>query len=239
MVNGNFLTCETKNGLMDIYVSSPQSEAKFPVVLVFQEAFGVNSHIRSVCDRLADEGFMAAAPDLFHRMGRRIEVPYSERKDIMPLLAKMKNEEIIEDARTTMNFLDILPSADTSNYSTLGFCLGGFSSALCATKMNIKKMVSFYGAGMVRPRDGIGLTPILNDLGKIKASCLFFFGGQDASIPRTDIIEIEKKLSASKVTFEADIFQNSDHGFFCDERKTFSEEDARIAWKKTLQFLRQ
>ncbi|MFP5385877.1 MAG: dienelactone hydrolase family protein [Bacteriovoracia bacterium] len=239
MITGNFLTCETKKGLMDIYVSSQQTRIRLPIVLVFQEAFGVNSHIRSICDRLAEEGFLAAAPDLFHRMGRRIEIPYSERKSIMPLLAKMRNQEIVEDARETLNFLDVLPTADTNNYSTLGFCVGGFSSALCATQMNVKKMVSFYGAGMVRPREGVGLTPFIDEMKKIKAPCLFFFGGMDASIPRTDIIEIEKKLSASKVSFEADIFENSDHGFFCDERKSYNQEDASIAWKKTLQFLRQ
>lgn len=237
MCSENFLTANTNSGLMDIYVACPETEAKVPLVLVFQEAFGVNSHIRSVCDRLAKAGFMAAAPDLFHRLGRRIVVPYSERKEIMPLLGKMRNEEIVQDAVDTIAFLRDLPNADVTNLSTLGFCVGGFASVLCATRIPVRKMISFYGAGMVKPREGIGLHPLLNDLENIKGTCLFFFGGKDASIPASEVKEIERKLTTSEIPFEVDIFENSDHGFFCDERKSYNQVDASIAWKKSLSFL--
>lgn len=239
MTTGKFLTCEASNSLMDIYVSGPASKERAPVVIVLMEAFGVNHHIQSICDRLAQEGFLAAAPDIYHRFGRRIEVPYGERKDIMPLLGKLTNDGIIKDVRATINFLEDLPTADTKSINTLGFCVGGFASALSATKLSVKKMVSFYGGGMVHPRDGIGLTPILNDLGSIKSKCLFFFGGQDVSISHDDIGAIEQKLTSSKVPFEVSIFENSDHGFFCDERKTYNKEDAEVAWNKTLKFLKE
>lgn len=238
MCSENFLTVETQSGLMDVYIATPETDQKVPVVLVFQEAFGVNSHIRNICDRLAREGFLAAAPELFHRAGRRIEIPYTERQKFLPLLGQMTNEDIIHDAQDTLKFLKDLPNADVSSFSTIGFCVGGFASALCATRMDVKKMVSFYGAGMVKRREGIGLEPILDDLNKIKGPCLFFYGGKDVSIPHSDINLIEKKLSASEIPFEVDIFENSDHGFFCDERKTHNQSDASIAWKKTLKFLR-
>jgi carboxymethylenebutenolidase len=182
---------------------------------------------------------VAAAPDIYHRFGRKIDVPYSERKEIMPLLGKLTNNAIIKDIRDTINFLEDLPTADTKSVSTMGFCVGGFASALAATKLSIKRMISFYGGGMVHSREGIGLTPILNDLGHIKSKCLFFFGGKDASISHDDIFEIEKKLTASKVPFEVNIFEYSDHGFFCDERKTYNEADAKVAWEKSLKFLRE
>lgn len=238
MCSENFLTANTSSGLMDIYVACPETEAKVPVILVFQEAFGVNGHIRSVCDRLAQAGFMAAAPDLFHRFGRRLVIPYGDRKDFMPLLGKMRNDEIVQDALDTISFLKDLPNADVTNISSIGFCVGGFSSVLCAVRIPVRKMISFYGAGMVTPREGIGLQPILNEMGSIKGSCLFFFGGRDASIPASDVKEIEKKLCANEVPFEVDIFENSDHGFFCDERKSYNQVDASLAWKKSLSFLR-
>jgi carboxymethylenebutenolidase len=237
-ITGNFLTCESHKGLMDIYVASPVTKEKVPVVIVLQEAFGVNGHIRSVCDRLAEEGFLAAAPELYHRLGKRIEIPYADRKDIMPMLEKMTNQNIIDDIRATINFLEDLPTADTKNVSSMGFCVGGFASALCATKLGLKKMISFYGGGMVHKREGMGLSPILSEMGAIKSKCLFFFGGLDASITKEDISEIQKKLAASKVSFEIKVFENSDHGFFCDERKSFNQEDAAEAWKKSLSFLR-
>jgi carboxymethylenebutenolidase len=238
-MSGNFLTCETNQGLMDIYVSSPDIKEKLPVVIVLQEAFGVNAHIRNVCDRLANEGFLAAAPELFHREGRRIEIPYGERRDILPLLGTLSNQKIIQDVRSTINFLEDLPTADTHNINTIGFCVGGFASVLAATKLNIKKMISFYGGGMLHTREGIGLTPIINDMGAIKSKSLFFFGGKDATIPHNDIVEIEKKLKSSKVPSEIVIFENSDHGFFCEERKPYNQVDASQAWKKSISFLKE
>lgn len=237
-MSGNFLAHETRHGIMDVYISCDNAKEKRPVVIVLMEAFGVNAHIRSICDRLAEEGFFAAAPDLYYREGRRLEIPYDQRKEILPLLTKLKNLDIISDVRETINFLEDLPNADTKAVAILGFCVGGFASALCASKLQIKKMVSFYGAGMVNPRQDFALAPILHDMGHIKSKCLFFFGGMDASIPATDIKEIEKKLSSSKVPFEVAIFPLSDHGFFCDERKTYNQEDANVAWKKTISFLR-
>lgn len=237
MFSENFLTIETTSGLMDVFVASPTSTSKAPVILVFQEAFGVNQHIRAVCERFAAAGFLAAAPELFHRSGRRIEIPYTERKEFMSLLSVMKNDHILQDAKDTLSFLKNIPNADLANISTVGFCVGGFASALCATHMDIKKMVSFYGAGIVNKREGIGLDPFVEEMNQIKGSCLFFYGGKDASIPYSDINQIEKKLTSSQIPFEVDIFENSDHGFFCDERKSFNQQDASIAWKKTLKFL--
>jgi carboxymethylenebutenolidase len=237
-ISGNFLTCETNQGLMDIYVASPATKEKVPVVIVLMEAFGVNAHIRSVCDRLAQEGFLAAAPDLYHREGRKIEIDYADRKEITPLLGKLTNQGIIQDVRTTINFLEDLPAANTQSVSSLGFCVGGFASVLAATKLKLEKMISFYGGGMVHARDGIGLTPIVNDMMAIKSKCLFFFGGQDATISHDDIGTIEKKLTSSKVKFEVVIFEKSDHGFFCDERKSYDGESAKVAWNKTISFLK-
>lgn len=223
---------------MDIYVSAPASGVRSPVVIVLMEAFGVNAHIQDVCNRLADEGFLAAAPDIYHRFGRRIDVPYGERKDIMPLLGKLTNDGIIKDIRNTINFLEDVLAADTRTVHTLGFCVGGFASVLASTKLSIKKMISFYGGGMVRTREGIALTPIIDEMKSIKSKCLFFFGGKDASITDEDIKAIESKLESSKVSFEVDIFPLSDHGFFCDVRKSYNEQDARTAWEKSLKFLR-
>lgn len=237
-MSGTFLTTETKHGLMDIYVSSPETKSKLPVIIVLQEAFGVNSHIRSVCDRLAAEGFVAAAPELFHRIGRRIEIPYGERKQFMPYLSALTNDGIIEDVQDTIKFLSDLPTTDTSNISTIGFCVGGFASALCGTRLDVKKMISFYGAGMVNPREGIALHPLISDMHSMKGECLFFFGGKDASIPHSDIHEIQTTLTKAQIPFEVVIYEYSDHGFFCEERKSYNQEDASAAWKKCLNFLK-
>ena len=239
MCSKNFLTVETQSGLMDVFIASPELPGKYPVVLVFQEAFGVNSHIRDICERLAREGFLAAAPELYHRAGRRIEITYVNRKEFMPLIEALTNEEIIQDAQDTILFLKNLPQADHSQISSLGFCVGGFASVLCALNLKFSRAVSFYGAGMVNPRAGFSLRPIVNELSRMHSQCLFFFGGSDASIPHTDITIIEKKLTEGEVPFEVTIFPDSDHGFFCDQRKSYNQRDSSVAWIKTLKFLRE
>ncbi|WPU64841.1 dienelactone hydrolase family protein [Peredibacter starrii] len=235
-ISKNFLTIETPTGPFDLYVASPETNS--PVVLVFMEAFGVNHHIQNVCERLAQEGFMAVAPDLYHREGRRITVDYANREAIFPLLGKLTNEQIIEDIHGTLRFLEDLPTADLSQVYSIGFCVGGFMSALGATKIGIKRMISFYGGGMVRPREGFHIHPFLDELKNIRGQTLFFFGGKDASIPESDINVIRQTLSKDNVPHEIVVYEQGDHGFFCEERKVYNAEAAADAWKRTLEFFK-
>ena len=237
-MKGKFVTCESKQGSMDIYVSRPHFNSDLPVVIVLQEAFGVNHHIRAVCDRLSDEGFIAAAPELFHREGRHLEVAYSDRDKIMSLLKKLTNDSILSDVRETINFLEREMGIDTRKMNTLGFCVGGFASTLCATKLSVNKMVSFYGAGMVHSREGIGLKPIINSLKEIKSPCLFFYGEQDSSISPEERELIKQKLKESKVKFEMKSFPSSGHGYFCDERGSYNAEDAKSSWDLLMSFFK-
>ncbi len=237
-MKGKFVTCESKQGAMDIYLSRPEFRTDLPVVIVLQEAFGVNHHIRSICDRLSEQGFIAAAPELFHRMGKHIEIPYTDRIQMMANLEKLTNDSILSDVRETINFLEREMGIDTRRINTLGFCVGGFGSALCATKLNIHKMISFYGAGMVKHRDGFGLQPILGSLKQIKSQCLLFFGEMDGSIPLEEREEIKSKLKEAKVKFEMKIFPSSGHGFFCDERSSYSAEDSKTSWEILTAFMK-
>jgi carboxymethylenebutenolidase len=233
-MTGQFDLKETVDGPMNIYVSG---ETNGVPLVVIQEAFGVNHHIRSVCDRLANEGFYTVAPEHFHRLGAHIEIPYGDRKQILPYLEKLSNDEILKDISATISFLTETKSVK-AEVSSIGFCMGGFSSVLAATELPLKKMVSFYGAGLVHSREGVGLAPILDQLKKIKAQCLFFFGAEDASIPQSDIEAMRERLQKYKIKHEIIIFEGADHGFFCDERKSFHPEARDKAWKKLLEFLK-
>ncbi len=234
--DGNFLTVETTAGLMDVYVASPTDGGKYPVVVVLQEAFGANSHIKDICHRLAAEGFIAAAPELYHREGRHIVVSYEDRKAFMPLMGTLTNRGIVDDVRNTLNFLENLPGADLTKVNCIGFCVGGFAAALCATKLRLNKMVSFYGGGIVHAREGILLAPLIDDLKLIKSKSLFFFGGEDVSIPMDDIKVIKERLAKDKVPAEVIVYPEANHGFFCNERKSFNKEAAEAAWKVTIDF---
>lgn len=234
----NYLSIETHSGLMEVFTAAPEIDKKCPVVIVFQEAFGVNNHIKSICRRLAENGYLALAPELFHREGRHIIVEYGDRKAFLPLMGRLSNEGLLEDARSVFDFLPELPSVDTSNVFTLGFCMGGFTSLLCATGLSINGCVSFYGAGVVHERVGIGLRPYLKDFSSIKCPVLLIYGELDVSIPAKEREEIEVSLSSQSKDYEIEVYANSDHGFFCNERKTFNRTAAAFAWKRTLSWLR-
>lgn len=233
----NFLSIETRSGVMDVYAASVEGLTPKPVVIVIMEAFGVNKHIQDVCQRLAKEGFYALAPDLYHRSGRKITVEYGDKK-FLDYMSELTNKAVVDDIRETMTFLENIRGADSQNIFVMGFCVGGFSTMLAATKLPIQGAISFYGAGMVREREMFQLKPIVNDLAQIKCPTLLFFGDKDESIPQNDIQAVETILKENNQDFEIVIYPDSEHGFFCDQRKSFNHSAASKAWKKSLEALK-
>lgn len=233
----NYLTIPTSSGPMDIYVAASETQSKQPVIIVLQEAFGVNSHIKDICHRFSQEGYLAVAPELFHRRARHLQIDYIDRKAFLPLLGELSNDDLLEDIDATIGFLKDLPSADTSKVFTIGFCMGGFASLLAATKFNLSGAISYYGAGISRAREGIGLMPFTNRFSEIECPLLLFFGADDASINHEDRERVREALDKNSVQFEMEVFPGCDHGFFCNERKTFDQAFASQSWKKTLQWL--
>ena len=236
-VTENYLTIGTPSGSMSVFTAAPEGK-KCPVIIVIQEIFGVNSHIKEVCRRLAKEGFLAMAPEIFHRSGNHVTADYTEKEAIMPLFRLLTNESLVSDIRDVISFLPELACADTNKIFTLGFCVGGFASVLAATELPITGAVSFYGAGVVRPREGLNISPYLEKLAEIKCPLLLFYGEKDVSIPESDRFEIRRVLDENHVPHEMVVFGHADHGFFCDERRTYHQESASVAWKKTLQWVR-
>jgi carboxymethylenebutenolidase len=233
----NYLTIGTSSGVMSVFTAAPESR-KCPVVIVIQEIFGVNSHIKDVCRRLAAEGFLAMAPEIFHRSGNHITADYTEKEDIMPIFRLLSNENLISDLSAVINFLPELACADTDKVFTMGFCVGGFASVLAATELSIQGAVSFYGAGVVRRREGLKISSYLEKLHQTKCPVLLFYGEKDVSIPESDRFEILRVLDENQIPHEVVVFEHADHGFFCDERRTYHQESASVAWKKTLQWMR-
>lgn len=235
----NYLTVQTPSGPMDVFVAAPSThKGKSPVVIVLQEAFGVNSHIKNICKRFSSEGYIALAPELFHRNSKHLQIDYTDRGSIKPLMGSLTNEMLMEDVAATLKLLKDLPSADSNNVFTIGFCLGGFASLLASINFNLNGSISFYGAGVTRKREGIGYTPFLKDFSKIQNPVLLFFGSHDVSITAADIDEMRNCLEKHKKAYEIEIFPGSDHGFFCDERKTYDPSAASKGWKKTLSWMK-
>ena len=232
------VTLPSGNGDMQMYVAMPTKAERAPALIVLQEAFGVNSHIRSICERLAREGYVAAAPELFHRSGKGLEFNYDEFPKIRPIFSSLTNEHLTADVAATFAWLNHSPQVDPERIGAIGYCMGGFAATLASITTPIKTAVSYYGGGLVEARPGMAMRPLITEFSKIRAPMLFVFGDQDHGIPQTQVEAIRHELTRLKKVHEIIVYQGADHGFFCDERPSYHASAAAMAWERTLAWLK-
>ncbi|MGH7897103.1 MAG: dienelactone hydrolase family protein [Candidatus Binatia bacterium] len=216
------------------YVSRPAAGGPFPAVLVFMEIFGVNRHIRSVTDRLAAMGYVALAPDYFHRTAPGIELGYDEKGigEGKKLLGKLDAEEMIADARAAHAFVNGRADVVRDRIGAIGFCIGGHMTYLAACETPLVAAASFYGGAIAADR-GLGGGPsTLSRTSKIRGKILCLFGGRDAMIPPAQVDAIRAALEADRIRHEIVVYPEADHGFCCDERASYHAPSAADAWAR-------
>jgi carboxymethylenebutenolidase len=231
------ITIDTADGPMRAFVASPDDGSRKPALIVCQEAFGVNDHIRNVCRRLAGAGYVALAPELFHRSGTGVELGYTDFSIVMPHFSKLTNETLTMDITAALQALRKDRRVDPSRVGVIGFCVGGFATFLAAEQTDAAAFVAFYGGGIVHMRPGVALAPLLEDADRITAPMLLLFGAEDHAIPPDDIAAIRDRLTALGKTFEIVVYAGAGHGFACDARSAFHAPSAEAAWHKTLEWL--
>jgi carboxymethylenebutenolidase len=216
---GRLLTLTTSDQhRLGAYRAEPQGKPKGGIV-VAQEIFGVNSHIRNVCDRLAVAGYVAAAPALFDRFVRDFESGYSpdEVAHARGFLAKIDWGKMLLDIEAGVNEVK-----SAGPVGVVGFCMGGSVAFLAATRLDgLSAAVAFYGGQIVKYADE-----------KPKCPVQMHFGEQDAGIPLSDVEIIRQKRPDTEIHIYP-----AGHGFNCDERSAYHEPSATLAWQRTLDFL--
>jgi carboxymethylenebutenolidase len=220
---------------VDAYLATPLVEGNFPAVIVIQEIFGVNAHIRDVTQRMAKQGYVAIAPAIYQRIAPHFEAGYTP-EDIKigkEYKEQTKASEILQDLQATINYLYTIPQVKKIGVGSMGFCFGGHITYLGATLPEIKATASFYGAGITNwcPAES---TPTLSKTADIKGTIYTFFGTEDASIPLEQVKEIEETLQKYKIDHQVFRYEGADHGFFCDQRNSYNKIAAQDAWKKVL-----
>lgn len=218
-------------------LARPEGEGPFPAVVVYMEIFGVNEHIRDVTGRLAEEGFLAVAPDFFHRTGPGVELGYDDDGMArgMTLLGQLDADEMIADARATLAWLRARPDVRGERIGAMGFCIGGHMAYLTACETDVAASAAFYGGGIAAPSGPGGKKGTLERTGGIQGRLVCFFGEQDALIPRDQVDSIRAALERHGVRHDVVVYPGADHGFFCDQRATWQKEAAEDAWARTLQ----
>lgn len=216
---------------IDAYLAEPEGDGPFSAVIVVQEIFGVNAHIRDVTERFARLGYVAIAPAIYQRLAPGFETGYTAEDVKLGRVYKeqTKADELLGDLQGTIDFLKILPSAKAGSIGSIGFCFGGHVTYLAATLPNIKATASFYGAGITTWIPGGG-EPTVTHTKDIKGTIYAFFGMEDASIPPQQVDQIEAELQQHSIPHKVLRYPGAEHGFFCDQRSSYNPDAAADAW---------
>jgi carboxymethylenebutenolidase len=228
MVNMNV---EEDNTTMAGFVARPPADhERRPGLMVFHEAFGVNAHIRDVTARFAAQGYVAIAPELFHRTAPGFQASYDDIDAAMKQLRTLMVEGIQADVRATYRWLVNDPGTDPDRIACVGFCMGGRVSFIADATVPLKAAISYYGGG-ISPS-------LLGHSDKLHGPILFYWGGLDKHIRANQRREVIDVLAAIDKDFISVEFAKADHGFFCDERPTYNQNAAEQSWVLSLEFLR-
>ena len=233
---------EVQNGDLAIaaYLSQPGSPGTYPGVVVIQEIFGVNEHIRDITTRLAKEGYVAIAPAIYQRQAPEFAVGYSDEEVKQGRKYKVQTQakELISDVRATIDYLHALPMVKQSKVGTIGFCFGGHVVYLAATLEGVAATASFYGAQITTWCPGES-EPTITRTKDISGTIYAFFGTEDPLIPNEQTEQIEAELQKYDIPHRVFRYTGATHGFMCDRRESYNPDAAEDAWQKVLDLFSQ
>ncbi len=229
------LQLNTPDGKMETYEAKPKDGGARPAIVVLMEAFGLNGHIKDVTERIAREGYVAIAPDLYHRESERV-VPYTELQKAVGIMNRLQDPKVMSDVGAVISHLKSQSYVKAGSIGVTGFCMGGRFTYLSAAHHNkdVKAAVGFYGGGIP-----MGNPSPLSRTGEIGCPIYLFFGLKDPLIPQDHVAQINKALTDSHKTFMMKVYPEAGHGFFCNERPSYHADSAKDAWEKFKSFFAQ
>jgi carboxymethylenebutenolidase len=203
-------------------------------LVVIQEAFGVNFHIRNVSDEFSASGYFVVAPALFHRIGSP-EIPYNDLPTAMRAMGTLNKEDLSADVSAAITYLNGL-GFRKENIGVIGYCMGGTVAFCAATFGIVGAAVSFYGAGIAQSR--FGFDPLIELTPALECPWLGLYGERDKTISIEDIERLEAALPESPFSAELVRYPDAEHAFDCTPRpEVFNHAASTDARKRTLQFL--
>ncbi|AFY57780.1 dienelactone hydrolase-like enzyme [Rivularia sp. PCC 7116] len=217
------------DGEIPAYRAMPAKGGNFPVVLVVQEIFGVHEYIQDVCRRFAKLGYMAIAPQMFARYGD-VSKLNNIQEIISKVVSKVPDTQVLSDLDATVVWADNSGKADVDKLGITGFCWGGRIVWLYAAHSpQLKAGVAWYGRleesrTILQPQYPVDIAPL------IKAPVLGLYGGEDTSIPISDVEKMRAALKQTKTATQIKVYPNQPHGFHADYRSSYNEEAAKDGW---------
>ncbi|WP_216904366.1 dienelactone hydrolase family protein [Synechococcus sp. CCY 9618] len=218
------------------YRARPSAAGPFPVVLVASEIFGVHAHIRDICRRLAQAGYLAIAPSLFERQGDVSRLASIEA--ILPVVARVPDGQVMDDLDATVSWASRQGGGDAGRLGITGFCWGGRITWLYAAhNPALKAGVAWYGRlegnrPPLQPSAPVDLVP------RLKAPVLGLYGGRDDGIPLATVTRMQEALQAAGSPSRIVIYPEAPHGFNADYRPSYRAEAATDGWRRLLAWFR-
>ncbi len=218
------------------YLARPEGEGPFPVVLVIQEIFGVHEHIKDVCRRFAREGYLALAPELFHRQGDVSRL--TDFEAILAIVREVPDAQVMSDLDAAVDFA-AGRHGNVAQLGITGFCWGGRITWLYAAHSErVAAGVAWYGrvtgeATPLQPSHPIDVAANLH------APVLGLYGGQDTGIPMTEVAKMRAALEAADSPSTFHIYPQAPHAFYADYRPSYREAAARDGWQRALAWFRE
>ena len=220
-----------------VYRAQPEGKANPPVILVVSEIFGVHEHIKDVARRLAKQGYMALAPDLFVRAGDPTKV--ANIADLMKtIISQTPDAQVMLDLDTVVNWAK-QRGGDTEKLGITGFCWGGRITWLYAAhNPKVKAGVAWYGRLVGEPSANSPKHPI--DIApNLKVPVLGLYGAKDTGIPLESVERMKAALAKGNSKSEFVVYPNSGHAFHADYRPSYNEADAKDGWKRAIDWFRR
>lgn len=213
-------------GSFDAYLALPPAGTG-PGLLLLQEIFGVNAHIRAVAEQYALAGFVVLAPDVFWQQQPRLDIGY-DAADIQHgrALAHAADAAALQrDLADAVAALRALPELRGRGVGALGYCMGGRLAYVAAATAGVDAAVAYYGGGI---QDRLDLAP------QIRCPIQFHYGARDPNIPPAAVASVRAAMQGKSA--EVFVYDHADHGFNCWVRKSYHPASAALAHGRTLQF---
>ena len=234
---------EIKIGEMPAYRAQPEGGARFPLIVVVPEIFGVHEHIKDICRRLAKVGYMAIAPELFARQGDPTKMT-DVGAIISNVVSKTPDEQVMRDLDATVLWAKKSGKLDGDRVGITGFCWGGRIVWLYCARTDPsaapKAGAAWYGR-LSNATNALQTTTAIDVGAKLRAPVLGLYGGLDAGIPAGHIDLMRREIAANpkKVPAEIVVYPAAQHGFNADYRPSYDKAAAEDAWQRMLAFMKK
>jgi carboxymethylenebutenolidase len=218
-----------------------------PGIVLVQEVFGIDAHVREMCERFAGEGFVVLAPDLYAREGTpgpkptaQIPAPVWSMDEVRAAVASLPDRRVLGDLEGALERLGTEQGVDTRRLAAVGFCMGGNYAYLlgCASR-RVSAVVDFYGRFIYRELSANKPVQPLELALNLSCPMLALFGENDPSITAEDIEKFRRVMDQFARDVTIVTFPGVGHGFMNDRRRSYDRGTAERAWHLAVDFLRE